>query len=57
MSNLLIDNKELMKDYDYNKNKDVDIKTMRYGSGKRVWWKCPKCGYDGNQHQITELEK
>ena len=30
MGNLLIENKELMKDFDYNKNQSLDIKNIRF---------------------------
>ncbi len=50
MKSLLIENKELMKDYDYNKNQNFDIKIIRSGSNQRVWWKCHKCG---NEWQTT----
>lgn len=45
MSNLLKDNKELMEKYYYEKNKNVDLNTLTLGSNKKIWWKCPKCGY------------
>lgn len=32
MKSLLIENKELMKDFDYNKNQSLDIKNIRSGS-------------------------
>lgn len=38
----LIDNKELMKEWNYEKNKDFDPKLLTCGSGKRVWWICSK---------------
>lgn len=31
---------ELAKEWDYEKNKGIDIKTISKGSGKKVWWKC-----------------
>ena len=40
MSNLIIENKELIKEWDYEKNKDIDINKITYGSSKKVWWKC-----------------
>lgn len=45
LSNLLKDNKELMEKYYYEKNKNVDLNTLTLGSNKKIWWKCPKCGY------------
>ena len=46
MSKLLKDNKELMKKYNFKKNKDVNLDTLTLGSNKRIWWKCPDCGYE-----------
>ena len=39
-SNYLKDNKELMKEYDYDKNTDFDLDTLTLGSKKEVWWLC-----------------
>ncbi len=33
----------IAKEFDTEKN-EIDINTISYGSGKKVWWKCPKCG-------------
>ena len=40
----IIDNKELMKEWDWEKNKDLDPYKITYGSTKRAWWKCSVCG-------------
>ncbi len=42
MSNLLIDNKLLMQEYDFEKNQSLDYKKITIGSNKNVWWRCPK---------------
>jgi DNA-directed RNA polymerase subunit RPC12/RpoP len=34
---------KLIKEWDYSKNKNVDINTISFGSGKRVHWICSKC--------------
>ena len=44
--NLADSNPELLKDWDYLKNKDIDPKLITPGSGKRVWWKCNLCGFE-----------
>ena len=38
----LIDNKELMKEWNYEKNKKLNInpQNITTGSSKKVWWKC-----------------
>lgn len=45
MSNKLIDNKELMKEWDYNKN-IIEPTEIGSGSSKKMWWKCSKCGHE-----------
>lgn len=42
LSNFLINNKELMTEYSYDKNKDVDIDSLKLGSAKKIWWKCSR---------------
>ena len=37
-------NKEyLLKEWNYELNKDIDIQVITTGSNKKVWWICPKC--------------
>ena len=43
-TNYLKDNKELMKEYDYEKNKNIDLNSLTNRSGKNVYWICKKCG-------------
>ena len=39
--NLLFDKKPyLVNEFDFEKNKDIDINSITYGSNKKVWWKC-----------------
>ncbi|MDO4996576.1 MAG: zinc-ribbon domain-containing protein [Bacilli bacterium] len=40
LSNLLKDNKELMKEYYFEKNKGVDLDNLKPFSSKKIWWKC-----------------
>lgn len=35
---------ELAKQWDYEKNGDLTPETVSYGSNKKVWWICSKCG-------------
>ena len=42
MSNLLKDNKELMKEWDYQKNKEIVVDNVTSGSKIKAWWKCSK---------------
>ena len=48
----LSENEELMKDWDFEANKDIDPSKLTEGSGKKVWWKCSK----GHKYQQT-IEK
>ncbi len=41
-SNYLKDSKELMKEYDYDKNTEFNLDKLTLGSDKKVWWKCSK---------------
>ncbi len=42
MSNLLIENKKLMSEWNYKKNAEFDLNNITSGSSKKVWWKCNK---------------
>ncbi len=42
MQNLLKENKELIKEWNYEKNTDFDIDNITSGSSKKVWWICSK---------------
>jgi very-short-patch-repair endonuclease/DNA-directed RNA polymerase subunit RPC12/RpoP len=46
---LLKDNKELMEEWSYELNKNIDIENLEINSNKKVWWKCSKCGYEWQQ--------
>ena len=41
----LIQNEKLMSEWDYEKNKNIDVSKITFSSGKKYWWKCKKCGY------------
>ncbi len=41
MCNLLINNKKLMKEFNYEKN-TLNPNNLTFGSNKKVWWKCEK---------------
>lgn len=40
----LIDNPQLMSEWDYEKNTQ-DPARLTFGSNKKAWWKCAVCGY------------
>ncbi|WP_294412581.1 zinc-ribbon domain-containing protein [uncultured Ruminococcus sp.] len=39
-------NPELIAEWDYDKNKGIDINLVMHGSHQKVWWKCSECGYE-----------
>ena len=41
-SNYLKDNKKLMKEYNYEKNKQFDLDTLKLGSDKKILWQIIK---------------
>ena len=41
----IIDNKELMSEWDWDANTDLDPKKLTTGSNKKAWWICKKCGH------------
>ncbi len=42
MSDFIKDNDILIKEWDYEKNKNLNVDTITSGSNKKVWWKCEK---------------
>ena len=42
MTNLLKDNKAIMKCWDYEKNKTINLDTLTIGSSRKAWWICDK---------------
>lgn len=44
MKKYISENDILMKEWDYDLNADLDPTKLTYGSNKKVWWKCSKCG-------------
>lgn len=37
---------EITKDWNNEKNGDLTADKVSFGSGKKVWWKCHKCGHE-----------
>lgn len=37
---------ELISEWNYEKNLPLTPETVTYGSNRKVWWKCGKCGYE-----------
>ena len=45
----VIDNAQLMAEWDWERNKDITPSQLTLGSGKKVWWKCQ----NGHEWQAT----
>jgi hypothetical protein len=41
----LSENEELMKEWDWEANKDLDPTKITIGSHKKVYWNCLKCNH------------
>ena len=39
-------NKELIREWSYDKNKSLKPSDIVFSSNKKVWWKCSKCGHE-----------
>lgn len=46
-------NPELVVEWNYEKNGDLNPEFITAGSGKSVWWKCKNCGYEW-QAEVVE---
>lgn len=40
----IADDERLMREWDWEANAGLNPNTLTYGSNKKVWWKCSKCG-------------
>ena len=49
----LIQNEKLMSEWDYEKNKNIDVSKITFSSGKKYWWKCSK----GHSHYASVASK
>ncbi len=48
---------ELLDEWDYSKNIDINPNEIIATSGISVWWKCSKCGHEWKQRIISRNEK
>ena len=55
MKKYLIDNKELMKEWDYEKNINLDPSNITLGVHKLVWWICPN-GHSYESYVYTRVK-
>ena len=42
MKKKLIEYENLVKEWDWDKNRDIDIKLIPFASHKKTWWVCKK---------------
>ena len=45
------------KDWDYKKNKNIDIHLVKPGSQQKVWWKCIYCGKEWRQTPNRKINR
>ena len=43
---MMINQSDLIKEWDYDKNKNLDPSKLTIGSGKKAWWICNVCNYN-----------
>jgi len=43
--NLSITHRNLIKEWDYEKNVDLKLEEMSFGSSKKVGWICSECSF------------
>ncbi len=48
-------NPDLVDEWDYDKNFPITPDDVSYGSAKKYWWKCPRCGksYEASPNKRT----
>ncbi len=51
----LLKNNEIMKEYNYDKNQDLDLDILTIGSKKKIWWKCSK-GHEWEAQIYTRVQ-
>ena len=53
----IADDERLMKEWDWEANVGLDPNKITYGSHKKVWWKCVKCGHKWEQAIMDRTRK
>ena len=56
----VINEPEILEEWDYEKNKDIDIKKIASHSSQKVFWKCPQYKYSysariGKEYKDTNV--
>jgi hypothetical protein len=52
----LLKNHDLFKEFDKEKNENINIETLRVGSKNMVWWKCEKCNHSWQAQIYTRIQ-
>ena len=52
----LLKNNPIFKEFDIERNEDIDIQSIRIGSGRNVWWICSVCGMSWNAQIHTRVQ-
>ena len=47
----------ICKDWDYKKNTNVDIRQIRPGSQRKIWWECIYCGKKWSQAPNRKINR
>ncbi|MBO4627625.1 MAG: hypothetical protein J5645_06590 [Lachnospiraceae bacterium] len=53
LTDLFTERPELRKEWDFEKNEGINPSTIKRGSGKKVWWICPK----GHSYDSTVVQR
>lgn len=55
-NDLATTNPELAEEWDYKQNGILRPENVAAGSGKKVWWKCKKCGYEYEKRIVDKVQ-
>lgn len=47
----------ICKDWDYKKNANIDIRQIKQGSQRKIWWKCIYCGKEWSQAPNRKINR
>ena len=47
---------ELLKEWNYEKNRKITPESITPGSGKKVWWKCNTCGHEWTAPVVARVK-
>lgn len=47
---------DLAKEWNSDKNGDLKPSAVTHGAGRKVWWKCPKCGHEWENYVRNRVQ-